>query len=29
MAEGAKNADGTLFEFNISEPKKLPRAYTV
>lgn len=29
MAEGAKNADGTLFEFNISDPKKLPRAYTV
>lgn len=29
MAEGAKNDDGTLFEFNVTEPKKLPRAYTV
>lgn len=27
--EGAKNPDGSLFEFNISEPKELPRAYTV
>ena len=27
--EGAKNPDGTLFEFNMSKPKELPRAYTV
>jgi hypothetical protein len=27
--EGAKNLDGTLFELNISNPKPLPRAYTV
>jgi hypothetical protein len=29
VREGAKNADGTLFEFNASNPAKLPRAYTV
>ena len=29
VAEGAKNDDGTLFEFTVSEPKELPRAYTV
>lgn len=29
MAEGAKNPDGTLFQFNLSELKELPRAYTV
>lgn len=29
VAEGAKNSDGTLFEFNASDPKPLPRAYTV
>ena len=29
VREGAKNADGTLFEFNASNPVKLPRAYTV
>lgn len=27
--EGAKNPDGTLFEFNMSKPMELPRAYTV
>lgn len=29
IAEGAKNDDGTLFEFTVAEPKELPRAYTV
>ena len=29
VAEGAKNADGSLFEFNASNPQPLPRAYTV
>ena len=29
VAEGAKNADGSLFEFNASDPQVLPRAYTV
>lgn len=29
VAEGAKNEDGSLFEFNASDPQVLPRAYTV
>lgn len=29
VAEGAKNPDGSLFEFNASDPQVLPRAYTV
>lgn len=29
MAEKTKNPDGTLFEFNINNPKPLPRMYTV
>ena len=29
VREGAKNPDGTLFEMNLSDPKPLPRAYTV
>lgn len=29
MNEGAKNADGSLFVLNVSNPTELPRAYTV
>lgn len=29
MAEGAKNQDGSLFEFNLSKLPPLPRAYTI
>ena len=29
VQEGARNSDGTLFELNVSDPKPLPRAYTV
>lgn len=29
VKEGVKNPDGTLFEFDPSNPKELPRAYTV
>lgn len=29
VKEGAKNLDGSLFEFDINNPKELPRAYTV
>ena len=28
VKEGAKNPDGTLFQFDTSNPKELPRAYT-
>ena len=29
VKEGAKNSDGSLFEFDANNPKELPRAYTV
>lgn len=29
VSEGAKNPDGTLFEFDVNNPKPLPRMYTV
>lgn len=28
VEEGAKNSDGTLFEFDLNNPKPLPKAYT-